>query len=103
MLYIILDIGPIYSLVLLSNWQAWMIMSLIALLLPTSLNMWLAQEKSGLYIFFFSKYLQTFLIVLGPSGVTSIFSKTRKLVSMGLPAVSYTHLRAHETVLDLVC
>ena len=25
------------------------------------------------------------------------------VVSLGLRAVSYTHLRAHETVLDLVC
>ena len=26
-----------------------------------------------------------------------------KIMGGGFPAVSYTHLRAHETVLDLVC
>ena len=29
--------------------------------------------------------------------------KVRKLISHGKLSVSYTHLRAHETVLDLVC
>ena len=27
----------------------------------------------------------------------------KKYISLGFEAVSYTHLRAHETVLDLVC
>src|SRR5665811_797369 len=30
-------------------------------------------------------------------------NSTRKPVTVGLVSVSYTHLRAHETVLDLVC
>ena len=34
---------------------------------------------------------------------TIIFGRLAKLPSDGVPSVSYTHLRAHETVLDLVC
>ena len=36
-------------------------------------------------------------------GQLNISLLRREVVAQGQPAVSYTHLRAHETVLDLVC
>ena len=42
-------------------------------------------------------------IALALSHGTNDAQKTMGVITMGLVAVSYTHLRAHETVLDLVC
>ena len=36
-------------------------------------------------------------------GVETIDMATHRIARLGLGSVSYTHLRAHETVLDLVC
>ena len=41
--------------------------------------------------------------VIGPIMVGPSSSHTAGAVRLGLMAVSYTHLRAHETVLDIVC
>ena len=47
------------------------------------------------------------LIILPSSGVSHTVSSGQTLGQIaslyGVEAVSYTHLRAHETVLDLVC
>ena len=43
---------------------------------------------------------KTFVIAFGGKAVASEFAKT---LAYDVNPVSYTHLRAHETVLDLVC
>ena len=45
--------------------------------------------------------LDAVLVTAWPDGVVSI--ARRRFVVLRLGPVSYTHLRAHETVLDLVC
>ena len=48
-------------------------------------------------------------LALKGAGVKAVVAKSfariffRNAINIGLPPVSYTHLRAHETVLDLVC
>ena len=37
------------------------------------------------------------------AGDGAVFARARVVQERGVDAVSYTHLRAHETVLDLVC
>ena len=44
---------------------------------------------------------KTAVVALGPDG--SVVAERRAPSGHGPDAVSYTHLRAHETVLDLVC
>ena len=39
----------------------------------------------------------------GPEEAVAGIAETREDVAIGVESVSYTHLRAHETVLDLVC
>ena len=44
-----------------------------------------------------------FLVDIGTGDTQSIKAGFQEVSGMNIEAVSYTHLRAHETVLDLVC
>ena len=42
-------------------------------------------------------------IITPPISITSAIEGLKKIPALGIEAVSNTHLRAHVTVLDLVC